>query len=678
MSRTPGLGPPELDRALAAYDELIDRVSLDVLSEDAVHELVGDLLGGPPPPAVLGLAANAGGNPRLVIDLVEGLREEGRLDSDDAHRVPARVRRSVNRVLAGLSVQAQQVTRVGAVVGHSLLLEHVARALDTSTASLLVPLAEVMGAGLMRYEDEHVTFHNRIIRMAVLDAIPLPVRRALSHEIAQLVNTPESAATEPALQDLRPAGTVDAVRSLVAAGYVREAIDLARRVLDSPMEPALAAEIRSVQAELLVVSGQAQAGVREAEAALATPGLSHELAEAVGATRLLGLLCLNPALAHTAIDDERGETTTRPIGPLGAMATAVRSDIAWTAGDIAAGLRLGRAAARSSDETVPWPRLALADKLVGIGEFAEAEAILDATEAQLARQHLRAYLVPCATIRAMARFRSGHLDEAEQHARHAVTIGDRFNTLLLVPLAYTVLARLALLSGNLRNAEKYLRQYRRRSASGQGYPHSPQFDFVELLVVAARDGLGCAGKLLGGPMVGLVRRIPLMLQEPAASAWCVRAAQAADDPQLAALAVAAVESLAAANPDFPTVATAARHASSAHEGTLAGIAHAAVEHRDQWARDLARTDLETLVLRLERGRPDGPAGNDRPPVRLTTLTATELRVARLVAAGLTNRQAAVQLNVSSHTVNYHLRGIYRKLDITSRLELVALRPQLME
>ncbi|WP_216592897.1 hypothetical protein [Verrucosispora sioxanthis] len=282
MSRTPGLGPPELDRALAAYDELIDRVSLDVLSEDAVHELVGDLLGGPPPPAVLGLAANAGGNPRLVIDLVEGLREEGRLDSDDAHRVPARVRRSVNRVLAGLSVQAQQVTRVGAVVGHSLLLEHVARALDTSTASLLVPLAEVMGAGLMRYEDEHVTFHNRIIRMAVLDAIPLPVRRALSHEIAQLVNTPESAATEPALQDLRPAGTVDAVRSLVAAGYVREAIDLARRVLDSPMEPALAAEIRSVQAELLVVSGQAQAGVREAEAALATPGLSHELAEASG------------------------------------------------------------------------------------------------------------------------------------------------------------------------------------------------------------------------------------------------------------------------------------------------------------------------------------------------------------------------------------------------------------
>lgn len=135
------------------------------------------------------------------------------------------------------------------------------------------------------------------------------------------MNTPESAATEPALQDLRPAGTVDAVRSLVAAGYVREAIDLARRVLDSPMEPALAAEIRSVQAELLVVSGQAQAGVREAEAALATPGLSHELAEAVGATRLLGLLCLNPALAHTAIDDERGETTTRPIGPLGAMAT---------------------------------------------------------------------------------------------------------------------------------------------------------------------------------------------------------------------------------------------------------------------------------------------------------------------------------------------------------------------
>jgi DNA-binding CsgD family transcriptional regulator len=51
------------------------------------------------------------------------------------------------------------------------------------------------------------------------------------------------------------------------------------------------------------------------------------------------------------------------------------------------------------------------------------------------------------------------------------------------------------------------------------------------------------------------------------------------------------------------------------------------------------------------------------------LTATERSVASLVVDGLTNRQAAERLFMSRFTVDSHLRSIYRKLGVASRLEL---------
>jgi DNA-binding CsgD family transcriptional regulator len=51
------------------------------------------------------------------------------------------------------------------------------------------------------------------------------------------------------------------------------------------------------------------------------------------------------------------------------------------------------------------------------------------------------------------------------------------------------------------------------------------------------------------------------------------------------------------------------------------------------------------------------------------LTDAERSVAELVACGFTNREAAAKLFISPHTVDYHLRHIFRKLDIDSRIQL---------
>jgi DNA-binding NarL/FixJ family response regulator len=53
------------------------------------------------------------------------------------------------------------------------------------------------------------------------------------------------------------------------------------------------------------------------------------------------------------------------------------------------------------------------------------------------------------------------------------------------------------------------------------------------------------------------------------------------------------------------------------------------------------------------------------------LTATELRVAELAAAGMTNREVAQVTFMSAKTVEAHLASVYRKLGIRSRAQLGA-------
>ncbi len=60
---------------------------------------------------------------------------------------------------------------------------------------------------------------------------------------------------------------------------------------------------------------------------------------------------------------------------------------------------------------------------------------------------------------------------------------------------------------------------------------------------------------------------------------------------------------------------------------------------------------------------------ERPANGWAAMTDSELAIARLVADGLTNREVAEQLFVSPHTVSSHLRSVFAKLDINSRLAL---------
>jgi DNA-binding CsgD family transcriptional regulator len=91
------------------------------------------------------------------------------------------------------------------------------------------------------------------------------------------------------------------------------------------------------------------------------------------------------------------------------------------------------------------------------------------------------------------------------------------------------------------------------------------------------------------------------------------------------------------------------------------------------ALESALAIFESLGARLwaERTRGELLRIGGRPPTP-HALTATEERVASLVASGSTNREVATALFMSVKTVESNLRQIFRKLGVASRRELARL------
>lgn len=90
--------------------------------------------------------------------------------------------------------------------------------------------------------------------------------------------------------------------------------------------------------------------------------------------------------------------------------------------------------------------------------------------------------------------------------------------------------------------------------------------------------------------------------------------------------------------------------------------------------DSSAEELRAAIHALSQGLIVGPPTllfeTDSEPLERGPLTERESEVLALLARGLANKQIAVSLGISEHTVKFHVSSIYQKLNVTNRTEAV--------
>jgi DNA-binding CsgD family transcriptional regulator len=100
-------------------------------------------------------------------------------------------------------------------------------------------------------------------------------------------------------------------------------------------------------------------------------------------------------------------------------------------------------------------------------------------------------------------------------------------------------------------------------------------------------------------------------------------------------------------------------------GTLTSSQKFLIEHEASNFLSLFEINGQNLAIVIAAKKPENASSN---PARF--LTKREGEIAILVARGNSNKQIAIQLNISEWTVSTHLRRVFIKLGVDSRAAMV--------
>ena len=511
----------------------------------------------------------------------------------------------------------------------------------------------------------------------------------------------------PLADAARLSRAVAAAEALTAAGRLDQAARTARRVLARPLPFIAEARLRCALSSALCARGHAGDAAAEARTALAQPRLPPGLRDQLLSAHLQALAGLHDERAWPVAGTILADPSQHDSHAV-AAALVARAVVSWDNGRVSEGLALLRDAVRddagiSADARHVQPLLALAAALTDVRQLGEAEETLKAADSPAL--HGIPAQVALSVLRARIHLARGALAEAAEAGQRALADAGTLGAPVYTAAVHCVLGVIALRRGDIAAAARHVALGSHAAPPVPGPCAPAQLTLARAQLSVARDGLAAAMAGIREACADLPAHPGLLLGEPATAAWLVRAALAADDAALAATVCRAARALAARNSRYPAVTTAAAHALGLAGQDPARLAEAAAQHRDPWARASAAEDLGVLHARhgdhdhavrdltqaVDGYQRTGAAADaarvrrrlrglgvrrrhwaqpaSRPVTGWESLTPTERTAAGLAAQGLNNRQIAGQMYVSVSTVAFHLRQIFRKLGIGSRVEL---------
>nr|WP_245695480.1 helix-turn-helix transcriptional regulator [Streptomyces antibioticus] len=745
--------------------ERTDGFELTALDPDAVRRLVTDLIGPRAAEAApyLPLLGGLPGTIRHACSLLTS--PHGREEVASA---------VVTRRLDQLTPPARELVLTASLLGDTISVRHLSRMLELREPALLRPLREVLAAGLMRAEQDHLTFVHPSLRAAVVATLPPPVRVSLRRRSVDLRLADGTPATALAAEigALADPGDERAIRVLEAAAgeaaplapatgadYVRRAMELAlpatprrsrlaarlvpllwetgdtdaaralaREVLQAPPDPMTHAH---VCLELARMGGpfpvpQAEAHLRRA---LHHPDVPLPVKDQLRSTMLLNRLLAGAAeeaggAVAGALTHARG---THPLNDL--TQRTLRSMSACHRQRWSDALRHSELVPAQAAELDPvygpmLPEAVLSlvwrAELLGLtGDQQGAADLIDGGLTEAEQRGRAAYAALWRPARARLLLGGGRLREAAQELavshetagrRQPAVAGTSDATAEAAVLCAR--ARAALHTGDDREMEACAaraevclasddRQLRRAGA------------WMSVLTALYRDEPVSEERLNGA--AAYLRRgfLHVACVDAGDVVLLVAAALASGRREVAAAAVRFTEERARFNPGLPLFSSAATHARGLYAGDAELLVAAAESYGDLrpllraraledageclaaanacgaesrfeealsgYAACGAERDAQRVRGRLRAlgARPLAAAstassGAAVPAAEWRGLTRSELGVVQLIAQGATNREAAERLFISPHTVNTHLRHVFEKLGVRSRVQLARL------
>ena len=771
MAFRPDQGLPQVQSAKNQLQEAgAEMIRLGPLGRKAVAEIAVDVLGAEPGEELLRKAELVQGNPFLLIEFFRGLQDEHIVTVESGRaelledRLPRRVGDNMRGRLLRMSPTADRLATLASALGRRFSVYDLAEMSRMPVADLLDPIKELVQADIFVESGDRLAFGHDLIREAVRASSPVPVRRALDRqaadvllargalpvEVAQQLADSAEPGDETAIATLLQAadalGTTDPGTAAELAGralelaparhplrgplVARRAISLfaaglgeeGRQFADTALRQVLPAEeearVRFSVASMFDLSPDLRAD--NARTALALPDLAADLRSWLWA-----------ALFHNLVVAGRSEEALAIEGKAREAVYASRNHTCWFAFELPEsavyyqtygfdrGLEILQTAERRGLGGQEDARQRLAHNfrswlLAATDRYDEALHAIDEGVAAAQRDRQNWALRVFETSRGRQMLQMGQFGEAALalEGRYSLDEAHLVVGVLEAP-SVVALGKLKIHTGDERGAAEMAEIAKIMLQTSAPSVQSHAAWYLALHAMSQGKADKAHNWLCARGQDNRLKLFPLFPFEIEDDPQLVRIAVAAGDEELAKHAIEQAEHRCELNPGVVSFKAAVAHArglwrsSTRLLDTAASLFEtgqrplaAASALEDLGRLQVAEGATDDAIASLDRALAiDAQVGaswdaarvrrrlrqlgvrrriitSKRPATGWEALTSAEAAIAQLASEGKTNREIAETLFISPHTVNSHLRHIFDKLGVNSRVSLTRMAGRL--